>query len=148
MKHAKHFFALLAVLTIAATLGCSEKENDHHAGNTNPRQSGTHVSLVGTTWGCESEVDGTIDKTVLHFVTDSTGSEHDYLSSNGHVLADATTDFVYHFDGLTLAGTIRLNLNFAQEEAFTYHPADTSLSYIGHVFHLMEMSNKHSAVNL
>ena len=88
------------------------------------------VSLVGNTWESVMDDDGLTDKSVLHFITDSTGTEYTWLGNGNQTLIEETCDIVYHFDGLAMEGSYIALTPYGQVEPWnlTYSPADATLT--------------------
>ena len=137
MQHTKTLFALLAVLALTAIVACQKEKDEVPSGNTDtvptdtiPTPDPQPMSLVGTTWEGVKEDGGYTDKSVLHFITDSTGTEYTWLGSDNQTLMEATCDIVYHFDGLAMEGSYYAITPYGQGApwAFTYSPADNTLT--------------------
>ena len=137
MKHPKKLLELFAVLVIMVSVACQKEQNEGPTGNTNtvptdtiPTPDPQPMSLVGTTWESVKEDGGYTDKSVLHFITDSTGTEYTCLGSDNQTLMEATCDIFYHFDGLAMEGSYYAITPYDQGEPWilSYSPADTTLT--------------------
>ena len=130
----KKLFLLGAMVCALGMMTACQKEP---GGNTDTVQTDTipgpvpqAASLVGNTWESVTEDDGITDKSVLHFITDSTGTEYTWLGNGNQTIIEETCDIVYHFDGLTMEGSYYAITPYGQGAPwnFTYSPADTTLT--------------------
>ena len=141
MKHTKTLFALLAVLTLTATVACQKEENEASTGNTDTVPTDTiptppepeTFSLTGTAWMMVQDEWWTstmhvIDTSIWRFQTDSTGifSEH-FIYNDNDPYGVETYPMIYSFDASTLTGTL---YGYEYPLEFTYHPEDTTLTYV------------------
>ena len=146
MKRIKPLLALLAVIVLATTVACDPDEmfdiNVTVPSDTIPMPNPQPVSLVGTAWEGVLEDDGYIDKSVLHFVTDSTGTEYTWIGTSSQTIVEETCDIVYYFDGFTLEGAYYANTPYGQGSPFdfTYSLTDTTLTTQanGRIYHLLQ----------
>ncbi len=140
MKRTRIIPVVLAVLTLMTTAAC-------HKGDTipTPQPEPGQFSLTGTAWMMVQDEWWTstmhvIDTSIWRFLTDSTGiiNEH-YIYNDDDPYGVETYPMNYTFNATTLTGAL---YGYEYPLEFTYHPGDTTLSYMGgmtfYVYHLLE----------
>ena len=147
MKHVKTLFALLAVLALTVSVACQKETEDSTGHSFDDVPSAEAFSLTGTAWMMVQDEWWTpsmhvIDTSIWRFLTDSTGiiNEHTIYNDDDPYGVE-TYPMSYTFDATTLTGVL---YGYEEPLEFTYHSADTTLSYMGgmtqtvYVYHLLE----------
>ena len=128
MKMKKIFSTVIFAMLTTATLSC-EKDNNSSLPMPGPRPEPIpqQVSLVGTVWESVIEEDGVIDKSVLSFFTDSTGTEYVFLGYGEQIIDEGITNIHYFYDNNTNEGYYYVRI---PEDGFTfiYNIYDTTLT--------------------
>lgn len=146
MQH--HIIKFLTAIVMGAMLltGCVKdnetNQSDPPISDSVPEIAPQSVSLTGTTWESVLNEDGYTDKSVLHFITDSTGTEYIYLGWNNQTVTEGISDIVYYFDSLTMNGSYYAITPYGNGEPwyFIYNPNDTTLTISGNnrIYHLTD----------
>lgn len=125
----KIFSPVTSIALLAITLIACTKETVTQIPNPTPAPVPQSVSLVGTTWEGVINTDGYLDKSILRFITDSTGTEYSYLGHNSQTIMESTCDIVYYFDSLMMNGLYYAVTPYGNGEpwSFVYNLDDTTL---------------------
>jgi len=138
----KRFFSVVVIAMLSITLIACVKEPASPIPDPEPEIAPQSVSLTGTIWGSVLNEDGYTDKSVLHFITDSTGTEYIYLSYNNQTVTEGISDIVYYFDSLTMNGSYYAITPYGNGAPwyFIYNPNDTTLtiSENNRIYHLID----------
>lgn len=134
----KNILAIAAAIMMVGTITFVACNKDSDTNQIAPQS----VSLTGTIWGSVLNEDGYTDKSVLHFITDSTGTEYIYLGYNDQTVTEGISDIVYYFDSLTMNGSYYAITPYGNGAPwyFIYNPNDTTLtiSENNRIYHLID----------
>ena len=124
------------ILTFAATLvmsftmlSCDEDVTPPPMPEPTPEPIPQQISLVGTAWEGVLWERSTIDKRILRFTSDSTGTHYFYVADTSRSSVFSWTDNIkYQFDTATLQGAFYATRNPSYVVTFTYNPDEKTLT--------------------
>lgn len=129
----------IMILTIAMFACKKENPSAPSPPGPSPEPILQNSSIVGTSWESIITEDDIVDKSILCFITDSTGTEYAYLEKNEQTIFESLDDIKYHFDTSTLEGFYYLRIPEDDGCTFYYNTTDTTIliNETNRVYHLL-----------